>query len=111
MGNDTRFIGVEERTPAYVHIIISKDGMTRTYSIKVHQDQIVDPDPHNMQQQLVRVGKVGKSVLDEIIHWIRSCYLRKRFNVDNVMRRKMIADEWNYKEVDGRTTSHWRTSK
>src|SRR6266481_870887 len=70
MGNSSQFIGVEEWTPAYVCIIICQDSTTRTYSIKVHQDQIINPDPHNVQQWLVRVGKAGKLVLDKIIHWI-----------------------------------------
>ena len=77
MGTGTQFIGVEERTPAFVHINIHQDGMSRTYSIKVRHDQIIDPDPRNMQQWLVRVGKGGKLVLVEISHWIKSCYPRK----------------------------------
>ena len=77
MGTGTQFIGVEEQTPAFVCINIRQDGMSSTYSIKVHHDQIIDPDPRNVRQWLVRVGKVGKSVLVEIIHWIRSCYPQK----------------------------------
>src|SRR6266481_2407775 len=77
LGPGTRFIGVEERMPTFVHIMIHQDGMSRTFSIKVHHDQIVDPDPQNVHQRLVRVGKVGKSVLVEISHWIKSCFPRK----------------------------------
>jgi hypothetical protein len=73
MGKGTRFIGVEERKPAYVRIIIRQDATLRTYSMKVHQDQIVDPDPRNIRQRFVRMGKAGKLLLDEFIRWIRSC--------------------------------------
>src|SRR6266481_4360349 len=70
MGTGTWFIGVQERTPTFVCINIHQDSTSRTYSIKVHQDQIVNPDPRNVQQWLVRVGKVEKLVLVEIINWI-----------------------------------------
>ena len=76
LGPGTRFIGVEERTPAFVRIMIRQDGTSRTFSIKVHHDQIVDPDPRNVRQRLVRVGKAGKSVLVEIRHWIKSCFAK-----------------------------------
>src|SRR6266481_6293975 len=48
LGTGTQFIGVEERTPAFVHIMIHQDGTSSTFSIKVHHDQIVNPDPRNV---------------------------------------------------------------
>ncbi len=77
--------------------------MSRTYLIKVHHDQIIDPDPCNVRQWLVRVGKAGKSVLVEIIHWIRSCYPRKWFIVDNAMQQKDDCQWMESQRVDGRT--------
>src|SRR6266481_1238766 len=109
MGTGTQFIGVEERTPAFVHINIRQDGMSSTYLIKVHHNQIIDPDLCNVRQQLVRVGKAGKLVLVEISHWIKSCYLRNDSMLTMQCNKKMLMNGKTKKMMERQP--HWRTFK